>query len=86
MRRWLMLAVLTITQVAPDPAQAYVFGSASINETLNLNIVDVCAAGAGGATIAGSCAPAGNIQTYVSALLAGTVVLAVAVVLVATGA
>ena len=44
MRRWLMLAVLTITQVAPDPAQAYVFGSASINETLNLNIVDVCAA------------------------------------------
>ena len=66
MRRWLMLAVLTITQVAPDPAQAYVFGSASINETLNFNIVDVCAAGAGGATIAGSCAPAGNIQTYVN--------------------
>jgi NADH-quinone oxidoreductase subunit L len=31
-------------------------------------------------------AQTGNVQTYVSALLAGTVVLAVAAVLVATGA
>jgi NADH-quinone oxidoreductase subunit L len=68
------------------PVQA----GASLVRFLDREVVDTYVAGAGalprllGAAVRR--AQTGNVQTYVSALLAGTVVLAVAVLLVATGA
>ncbi|MFF9622112.1 NADH-quinone oxidoreductase subunit L [Streptomyces griseosporeus] len=68
------------------PVQA----AASLVRFLDLEVVDAYVRGAGalprwlGAAVRR--AQTGNVQTYVSALLAGTVVLAVAAVLVATGA
>ncbi|MFE6287707.1 NADH-quinone oxidoreductase subunit L [Streptomyces sp. NPDC057877] len=65
-------------------------GAASLVRFLDREVVDTYVRGAGalprllGAAVRR--AQTGNVQTYVSALLAGTVVLAVAVVLVATGA
>ncbi|MGW5210880.1 NADH-quinone oxidoreductase subunit 5 family protein [Streptomyces sp. NPDC004051] len=63
--------------------------AASLVRFLDREVVDTYVRGAGtlprwlGTAVRG--AQTGNLQTYVSALLAGTVVLAVAVVLVATG-
>jgi NADH-quinone oxidoreductase subunit L len=65
-------------------------GGASLVRFLDREVVETYVRGAGalprllGAAVRR--AQTGNVQTYVSALLAGTVVLAVAVVLVATGA
>ncbi|WP_171112479.1 MULTISPECIES: NADH-quinone oxidoreductase subunit L [Streptomyces] len=65
-------------------------GGASLVRFLDREVVDTYVRGAGalprwlGAAVRR--AQTGNVQTYVSALLAGTVVLVVAVVLVATGA
>lgn len=65
-------------------------GAASLVRFLDREVVDTYVRGAAalprllGAAVRR--AQTGNVQTYVSALLAGTVVLAVAVVLVATGA
>ncbi len=65
-------------------------GGASLVRFLDREVVDTYVRGAGtlprwlGAAVRR--AQTGNLQTYVSALLAYTVVLAVAVVLVATGA
>lgn len=68
------------------PVQA----GASLVRFLDREVVDTYVHGAGAAPrLLGAAvrrAQTGNVQTYVSALLAGTVVLAVAVVLVATGA
>ena len=68
------------------PVQA----GASLVRFLDREVVDTYVRGAGALPrwlgIAVRRAQTGNVQTYVSALLAGTVVLAVAVVLVATGA
>jgi NADH-quinone oxidoreductase subunit L len=64
--------------------------AASIVRFLDREVVDTYVRGAGALPrwlgIAVRRAQTGNVQTYVSALLAGTVVLAVTVVLVATGA
>ena len=68
------------------PVQA----GASLVRFLDREVVETYVRGAGalprllGAAVRR--AQTGNVQTYVSALLAGTVVLAVAVLLVATGA
>ncbi|MGW5970987.1 NADH-quinone oxidoreductase subunit 5 family protein [Streptomyces sp. NPDC055186] len=76
-------AVYTILFVRPVRA------AASLVRFLDREVVDTYVRGAGtlprwlGTAVRG--AQTGNLQTYVSALLAGTVVLAVAVVLVATG-
>nr|WP_205615986.1 NADH-quinone oxidoreductase subunit L [Streptomyces harenosi] len=63
---------------------------ASLVRFLDREVVDTYVRGAGALPrwlgAAARRAQTGNVQTYVSALLAGTVVLAVAVVLVATGA
>ncbi|GKQ35694.1 NADH-quinone oxidoreductase subunit L [Streptomyces sp. A012304] len=65
-------------------------GGASLVRFLDREVVDTYVSGAGtlprwlGTAVRR--AQTGNVQTYVSALLAGTVVLAVAVLLVATGA
>ncbi|MEU6354511.1 NADH-quinone oxidoreductase subunit L [Streptomyces sp. NPDC047072] len=68
------------------PAQA----AATLVRFLDREVVETYVRGAGALPrwlgIAVRRAQTGNLQTYVSALLAGTVVLAVAVVLVATGA
>ncbi|MGW0596138.1 NADH-quinone oxidoreductase subunit 5 family protein [Streptomyces sp. NPDC002776] len=68
------------------PVQA----GASLVRFLDREVVDTYVRGAGAVPrwlgIAVRRAQTGNVQTYVSALLAGTVVLAVAAVLVATGA
>ncbi|MEU9405994.1 NADH-quinone oxidoreductase subunit L [Streptomyces sp. NPDC048281] len=67
-----------------------VLAAASLVQFLDREVVDTYVRGAGalprllGAAVRR--AQTGNVQTYVSALLAGTVVLAVAVLLVATGA
>ncbi|GGT27678.1 NADH-quinone oxidoreductase subunit 5 family protein [Streptomyces chromofuscus] len=67
-----------------------VLGGASLVRFLDREVVDTYVSGAGvlprwlGAAVRR--AQTGNVQTYVSALLAGTVVLVVAVLLVATGA
>ncbi|MCG7202849.1 NADH-quinone oxidoreductase subunit 5 family protein [Streptomyces arenae] len=67
-----------------------VLAAASLVRFLDREVVDTYVRGAGalprllGAAVRR--AQTGNVQTYVSALLAGTVVLAVAVLLVATGA
>ncbi|MEU2772444.1 NADH-quinone oxidoreductase subunit L [Streptomyces sp. NPDC007162] len=67
-----------------------ILAAASLVQFLDREVVDTYVRGAGalprllGAAVRR--AQTGNIQTYVSALLAGTVVLAVAVLLVATGA
>ncbi|MFD8721970.1 NADH-quinone oxidoreductase subunit L [Streptomyces sp. NPDC059629] len=67
-----------------------VLAAASLVHFLDREVVDTYVRGAGalprllGAAVRR--AQTGNVQTYVSALLAGTVVLAVAVLLVATGA
>ncbi|MFE0249517.1 NADH-quinone oxidoreductase subunit L [Streptomyces sp. NPDC059010] len=65
-------------------------GGASLVRFLDREVVDTYVRGAGALPrwlgIAVRRAQTGNVQTYVSALLAGTVVLAVAAVLVATGA
>jgi NADH-quinone oxidoreductase subunit L len=67
-----------------------VLAAASLVQFLDREVVDTYVRGAGalprmlGAGVRR--AQTGNVQTYVSALLAGTVVLAVAVLLVATGA
>jgi NADH-quinone oxidoreductase subunit L len=63
---------------------------ASLVRFLDREVVDTYVRGAGALPrwlgAAARRAQTGNVQTYVSALLAGTVVLAVAAVLVATGA
>ncbi|MEU6545872.1 NADH-quinone oxidoreductase subunit L [Streptomyces sp. NPDC046859] len=65
-------------------------GAAALVRFLDREVVDTYVRGAGALPrwlgIAVRRAQTGNVQTYVSALLAGTVVLAVAAVLVATGA
>ncbi|MFG2959983.1 NADH-quinone oxidoreductase subunit L [Streptomyces sp. NPDC048291] len=67
-----------------------VLAAASLVQFLDREVVDTYVRGAGalprllGAAVRR--AQTGNVQTYVSALLAGTVVLAIAVLLVATGA
>lgn len=67
-----------------------VTAGASLVRFLDREVVETYVRGAGavprllGAAVRR--AQTGNVQTYVSALLAGTVVLAVAAVLVATGA
>ncbi|MFF9452408.1 NADH-quinone oxidoreductase subunit 5 family protein [Streptomyces flaveolus] len=77
-------AVYTVLFVRPVQA------GASLVRFLDREVVDTYVRGAGtlprwlGAAVRR--AQTGNVQTYVSALLAGTVVLAVAAVLVATGA
>ncbi|MFF0967570.1 NADH-quinone oxidoreductase subunit 5 family protein [Streptomyces sp. NPDC003703] len=67
-----------------------VLAGASLVRFLDREVVETYVRGAGAAPrLLGAAvrrAQTGNVQTYVSALLAGTVVLAVAVVLVATGA
>ena len=54
----LLIAVLALSLFYAAPAQAYVFGSGTISQTVSLNIIDVCD------TTGTLCAPAGNIQTY----------------------
>ncbi|MFJ4472001.1 NADH-quinone oxidoreductase subunit L [Streptomyces sp. NPDC089424] len=65
-------------------------GGAALVRFLDREVVDTYVRGAGALPrwlgVAVRRAQTGNVQTYVSALLAGTVVLVVAVVLVATGA
>jgi NADH-quinone oxidoreductase subunit L len=67
-----------------------VLAAASLVQFLDREVVDTYVRGAGALPrllgAAARRAQTGNVQTYVSALLAGTVVLAVAVLLVATGA
>ncbi|MEU9380943.1 NADH-quinone oxidoreductase subunit L [Streptomyces sp. NPDC048279] len=67
-----------------------VLAAASLVQFLDREVVDTYVRGAAAAPrLLGAAvrrAQTGNVQTYVSALLAGTVVLAVAVLLVATGA
>jgi NADH-quinone oxidoreductase subunit L len=67
-----------------------VLAAASLVQFLDSEVVDTYVRGAAAAPrLLGAAvrrAQTGNVQTYVSALLAGTVVLAVAVLLVATGA
>lgn len=67
-----------------------VLAAASLVQFLDREVVDTYVRGAGALPrLLGTAvrrAQTGNVQTYVSALLAGTVVLAVAVLLVATGA
>ncbi|MEU9151611.1 NADH-quinone oxidoreductase subunit L [Streptomyces sp. NPDC048417] len=67
-----------------------VLAAASLVQFLDREVVDTYVRGAASAPrLLGAAvrrAQTGNVQTYVSALLAGTVVLAVAVLLVATGA
>ncbi|MEV5885079.1 NADH-quinone oxidoreductase subunit L [Streptomyces sp. NPDC052020] len=77
-------AVYTVLFVRPVRA------GASLVRFLDREVVDTYVRGAGALPrwlgAAARRAQTGNVQTYVSALLAGTVVLAVAAVLVATGA
>ena len=59
-RQALFIFVLVLLQFQPTPARAYIYGSGTISQTVNLNIIDLCD------TTGTICAPAGNVQTYVN--------------------